>query len=1407
MIRSRLLLKSFAVFFLIEMFVNTVLPSVSFALTSGPTAPEATSFEPVDTTDMVNLISGDLTYNLPLLEVPGPSGGYPLSLSYHAGIMPNEEASWVGLGWTLNPGAINRSVNGYVDDMANALQTNRFVWEGGETHIASVGVGIAYEGIINVSAGLEFGHDTYQGFGGVGFNASFKAYGASFSGGFDPWDRDYASARVALVGAEVNGISAEVGISTNFEKTSSYWEASGNSMGVSIKASNRGSSAGFLGVSKTIDNGKTGKMSTDSWEVTVPIGYFYVGYKYNKYWIDETEKIYTHGVLKFPTSKPAQKWYDHNSYDVYSLGTDQSFIEALPAEQVSGGTFPSFDGYLVNAQGLSGSMRPFLYQKNLVTDNQIHYDEVEEKYKDDVIQYHLPYDNKPVDFRFINDFSNQYQYNEGSIATSNSNIEAALTYNFGQPTHGLNNNDGMGGDKLIGSRHIEYYLNSEIKSNAGPFAKFLESKASGFSRQSTPDEQIGAFTIINETGVRYHFSLPVYTDLEYQYSENINDLQGDTFNEVTKKGKYAYSWFLTAITGPDYIDRGQPGLDVEDWGHWVEFDYGKWTDNYGWRNPGQGMTKDIDFRFQNFSEGVKEIYYLDAVRTKSHTALFVKSIRHDAKGSIHADRDVLRLTDIYHTLLEEYVTIEDVTKTGGFAPKTISNTCREYYYDTQNSNQMVNYANGHIEYKARPTSSLKLDKICLIRNEDLATVALNKLNGSEYMQRFSYSWSDYTMGTEGGCDFADKILDHHLYQNVLDIYDYNRVAGSLLAKSVRVIDLETNYELEPETENSFDFAQVALDNPSADDNDYARLGKLTLKSLRFNGKQGISLTPPIRFNYELENPLEGFASVSKEQGSSENEFILTQTNSGLLPGNIIKIQSGTKTCYAVVKSNGPLHKVLILGKNMPDSGLDVYWIETQNPPYNDKLKDHWGMYKPDYQFYQNENVDRIPSKISAANVDVWSLRKITTSMGATISIDYGSDAYSKAVLYRNGSFMVDFLEQPNKQAGTVEINLLGGEVSDILNSNDYVEIALKYVQSENGVLTSDIYFTNATKIVSVSQHKITIQDPNLVNFFFYYKPTPESTINRQLKGGNIFLRNEANIFGGGLRVNSISSYDPITDTERKMVYDYQRPDKPELISGVISYEPVGMNRFVDDGSTSDLMKNYRNFMLGKLNSLLTNVREAPAPGVMYEYVTVKEFIRRGNETVEVPFYTTYQFEVFNKDMIKYEYSSSPGATGFGNISYDEKGIHHLNTHSNATKIKNFTSLIGSMKKTTLFDKATGKKVTETFNHYLQDKLDLASTTLAADYPGLVNSLFKGQGIIHETYATGRFAKDPRDMFSGSHNLLGVLSKVERYPAIQTGTSTINYKTGIKTESENFAFDFYSGKSTKVYSTDGYGNRM
>jgi YD repeat-containing protein len=78
--------------------------------------PEQYSFESTSTTDLVNLSTGSFTYTIPLINIPGTQGGFSMPLSYHAGIRPDDEASWVGLGWSINPGLIARDVIGIPDD-------------------------------------------------------------------------------------------------------------------------------------------------------------------------------------------------------------------------------------------------------------------------------------------------------------------------------------------------------------------------------------------------------------------------------------------------------------------------------------------------------------------------------------------------------------------------------------------------------------------------------------------------------------------------------------------------------------------------------------------------------------------------------------------------------------------------------------------------------------------------------------------------------------------------------------------------------------------------------------------------------------------------------------------------------------------------------------------------------------------------------------------------------------------------------------------------------------------------------------------------------------------------------------------------------------------------------------------
>jgi len=106
---------------LLLLFISEVMqPTAVWAITGHENMPEYRSFEPVATTNMVNMFDGSFTYNIPLMSVPN---GYPITLSYHSNDVNNEAmASWVGLGWNINPGAINRMKRGFPDEFDGTQQ-------------------------------------------------------------------------------------------------------------------------------------------------------------------------------------------------------------------------------------------------------------------------------------------------------------------------------------------------------------------------------------------------------------------------------------------------------------------------------------------------------------------------------------------------------------------------------------------------------------------------------------------------------------------------------------------------------------------------------------------------------------------------------------------------------------------------------------------------------------------------------------------------------------------------------------------------------------------------------------------------------------------------------------------------------------------------------------------------------------------------------------------------------------------------------------------------------------------------------------------------------------------------------------------------------------------------------------
>ncbi|MFY0256454.1 hypothetical protein ACDQ55_21170 [Chitinophaga sp. 30R24] len=170
--------KSLAAFFLLLWTTDILIPLRAWALTSGPTQPEHTQFQPASTSNMVDLFSGGLKYNIPLLDVDG----YPVNLNYASGVGMDDEASWVGLGWNLNVGAINRQLRGLPDD----FKGDSVVTEHNTAEKVTYGVKGTIRGelggtdIARLSGSVSIGifSDTYTGLGAeFGVNAGLSIGG------------------------------------------------------------------------------------------------------------------------------------------------------------------------------------------------------------------------------------------------------------------------------------------------------------------------------------------------------------------------------------------------------------------------------------------------------------------------------------------------------------------------------------------------------------------------------------------------------------------------------------------------------------------------------------------------------------------------------------------------------------------------------------------------------------------------------------------------------------------------------------------------------------------------------------------------------------------------------------------------------------------------------------------------------------------------------------------------------------------------------------------------------------------------------------------------------------------------------------------------------------------------------
>ncbi len=1179
------------------------------AQNTGPFAPEAAQFEPVDATDMVNLLTGDFSYVLPLLEVPGPAGGYPVALSYHAGVTMDQEASWVGLGWNINVGAINRSPNFIPDDWFEKEQFQFFWDDGGKIEQRSVGIFVP----LPVSVGLDFAWGSHKGMGGYNaFNNSYWNVGAQVGfgvGGPESGIRGGVSASVGSNGYSVGvfgsvNLMGNVGMGGSISGGSAGFTANVglsdgiSSVGVGISKDGVKASASLLPISISLP--QTSIISEgDYTKIKKSSGFNLIVVKYShsktRYYLFKLKQFEGSGILGMPGSLKSNSTTEYiTDANVVDFGNSRHSL-----------LIPATDIYNVSGQGIGGNIEPIFGNKLNLSRERIDVDSKNQKYVD-YINPNIGQDNKRLNnhFEFLGENAGYYEIEEGSFSSSISELDC-ISDNAGNIISGLDNPNGYKYSNLKASNGktgsiITYYANNEISGDlAGCVSRgFKESESIVGSRNDDklfdPDG-IGAFSITTADGKTYHYSLPVYQFEKFDEVRPESDFDDFTLN--VSPHKYATSWLLTAITGPDYVDNNMDGIvNIGDVGYWVCFNYGKWTDGYMWQSPyfiGQKRINNSGNVMLPRSWGRKQIYYLDEIITASHTAYFFKSKRGDGKSRSTEDYALdnydVGLSDFYSKIFNKltnrsqiwtmYDYVNKKPSVFGITDRITNNNwlynhnfglstpmvttflqswnnkridmfqCKKSTIEKQKGivNHKLSFEyNCDVPYMVKP---LKLDCIVLVENKN----------------RFSIDNASHYTNPEGKIHILRK----------------DEAVIKLFKDKKRVTEL-ANWEID----NAF---KAYSESPILLSNDIS--SNITNNAIKI-----------IDFDYDVTNPLMKGAEIQSKRRNRDGLINDHEVDYGKL--------TLSKVNFGGLRGN----------KIMPPYIFDYYRLEKDW--YDYARADSWGFDAGFETGYHTGSKTPKYDELNKFQAHNWSLKSIKTPLGGEIEVSYESDSYYNTIIdpntYPDKIFHVEEIEKSNRH-GFYDIwfkEKLSGEnnfrdffnVGDVFSSYFYAEHdcgteGREYEINITGVISH--VFNNYIE-VNVNQHGGSIYldvvesdgDESCPRYYASGSYNEESIpygsrftvvgINdaHPIEVSSSKLKNKNN-YGGGIRVAKISLKEH-GEERSSITYNYNLPGQ-DITSGVTMLMPS--NKDVD-------------YKFGEL---------LPGPGVMYGNVAVRHDGINGKE--------------------------------------------------------------------------------------------------------------------------------------------------------------------------------------------------
>lgn len=1176
--------KVITAFFLINFLSSIFLPNYAFALTGGPHQIEYTSYEEPGASDMVNLLTGDFTYNLPILDVPGPEGSFSLPLSYHAGIGLDQEASWVGLGWNINPGAIVRNVNEFPDDASgesNSVTVQDLnVIRGWDSNLGILRLGWnsldGHYGSVSLFDIISVGWSN----GGVE-SVGIMGLTASSSGvSFDPVTFSMAVISIATLGS--SGVISESGkfVAQEALKQTAY------------------EAAFALAFAAAIGSGPTPNAPTAGiWNYTKRTKKKFLRKEY-KIWLDHTRTEDMYGVLylgspEIYTGTGGQDGFstiiglENSGVSVPLNGFSKStnagnkgsasdinyFIDDNKEYwQVNNASLLATDDYQVKAAGISGSITPYRLDVGSVSMPR------------EMTSYHLrlapvQFQDYKVPFIYEGLPANRYYHHVGAqmygspdplnpaFGTTYSyeyshmfygSVYYNLKYKIDDPVLGGSRiNDPHGNKKIPLAHHVEWLNNDEIKSNITYPSNFLDFLPGGSTSLRTDFRS--NFTLGNYVAPTMHyvstenFSNTIQVSPEVYQVLNIGDrvdvsgtayatiedqqtAQGGQFFQMslTVQSKGSCSNCITLTTHPEFS-------------------------NYA------GWIADIElayFKSPQLGKAIGGYVITAADGTNYHFALPVYD--YDLRS------EAIDVTsDLKKTI---------IARKQAFANTWLLTAITYPDYIDRNSNGLAddgdwggwikfNYGKHDDDYQWRsPFSGFKRDSENKTKNFTRGSKQLYYLNSIE-----------------------------------------TRSHVALFLKSGRT------------------------DGRSINNKNPLKLDEIILLQKEHYGKLILPISSGGYGLVDFSNQISSLCTSSQFVNSGIRNFINSNAHKRVIFTYKYNLCPGTPNS----SSNGKLtlDKLSILGRGSSSKITPDYKFQYGlNPSYGQHLWDGWGFYNP---AGLESGTSHSPSEIDA-NGSAWSLTKVITPLGGEIEINYERDDYAS----------ISGTQRTFYTTTSTDINLSDGVVNSFVSNSKFVEgdrVTITVLEDfwcypDPNSICDDPYtgqtvqcpdqhntIAIASGLGKVQGNQIILDEP-----ITYSTGSFNCTYGGYGDGVSVSIQKKFSR-GGDIRVGSIVMRDEFA-TENKIRYLYTMSDG--LTSGVIGkqnpYAKFGNYSFESKPELPDTPVLYGQVTI--LNGTLTNDSDYHTKTV-YEFQTPHENLVTYTVSKIVPTSGEYHTLTHNRDYI------------------------------------------------------------------------------------------------------------------------------------------------------------------------------